>query len=146
MRTTKPSAGQGGNIEAPSGLGLEVEEHDDEKEKDHDRAGIDQDLDDPDEKGVESDKESSKGKEGEDEAHRAVHRIAEKNYGRGRDEHQHGEDPEQNGEHAVVCAGGAFRAPLCRPEGDSLGDEQARFDHFFSFHLWTRPGMTPPNS
>ena len=140
------SASQSGNVEAAAGLGLEVEEHDDEKEKDHDRAGIDEDLDDPDEEGVEGDKKSGEGEEGKNETHRAVDRVAEKDDGRGRGEHQHGEDPEQNGEHAVVCAGGAFRAPLCRPEGDSLGGEQARFDHFFSFHLWTRPDMTPPNS
>ena len=139
-------AGQCGDVEAAAGLGLEVEKHDDEKKKDHDRAGIDEDLDDPDEEGVEGDKERGEGEEGEDETHRAVDRIAEEDDGRGRGEHQHGEDPEQDGEHAVVCAGGAFRAPLCRPEGDSLGGGQAPFDHFFSFHLWTKPCMTPPNS
>ena len=44
------------------------------------------------------------------EGHRAVDRVAEEDHGRGRGEHQHGKDPEQDGEHAVVCAGGALCA------------------------------------
>ena len=42
-------------IDAAADLGLEIQEHDDEQEKHHDRSGIDQDLDYADKISVEGD-------------------------------------------------------------------------------------------
>ena len=82
---------------AASLLCAQIEEHDDEKKKHHDRAGIDEHLNDADEKRVERHKERGKSKEGNNQAERARHRVAINDDGSAEDKHQRGSNPEEEG-------------------------------------------------
>lgn len=66
------AAGEGGDVEGATGFFFEIKKHDDEKEEHHHRSGVDENLDDPDEEGIESNKEGGQCEEAENETHSAI--------------------------------------------------------------------------
>ena len=69
-------------------LGPQVEQHDDEKEKHHHRACVNQHLNDSNKVGVERHEQRGETKERNDKAERACDRIAIENDGRAENQHQ----------------------------------------------------------
>src|SRR5262245_27528817 len=68
------AAGEGNEVDPASLLRAQIKQHDDEKKKHHDSAGIDEHLNDADEKRVERHKERGKSKEGNDQTECTGHR------------------------------------------------------------------------
>src|SRR5690242_16677112 len=77
-----------------AGLGLEVEEHDDEEEEDDDRAGVDDDLEDGDERGVEAGEQDGEEEERRDEGAGAVDGVPVNDDRERRDYRQERQDDE----------------------------------------------------
>lgn len=69
------------------------------KKKHHDRAGINQDLNDADEEGIERHKQRRQPQETNDKAERAGDQVAIDDHGRAKDEHQGSEEIEQKWAH-----------------------------------------------
>ena len=72
------------------------------RNKHHDRAGINQHLDDADEVGVERHEERGEAEKGNDQAQRARHGIAVDDDGRAEDQHQQSKDPKQERRHQLL--------------------------------------------
>src|SRR4029453_11325702 len=90
------AAGESNEVSLASLLCAQIEQHDDEKEQNHHRAGIDEHLNDADEKRVERQEERGQSKEGNDQAERARPRIAINDDGSPEDEHQRGSRSEEH--------------------------------------------------
>ena len=75
----RDAASRGQPIDFAEFFRTQIEEHDDEKEKNHHRPGIYEHLDDADEVGIERHKERGQAEKGNDEAQRAGDGITIKN-------------------------------------------------------------------
>src|ERR1700730_14132906 len=82
------SASGGYPIDFAQSFRAQVEQHDDEKKKDHDRTRIDQHLNDADEEGIERDEEGGEAEKGNHEIERARDRIAIGDDSHAEDEHE----------------------------------------------------------
>ena len=74
------------------------------RNKHHDRAGIDQHLDDADEVCVERHEKRGQTEKGNDQAERARDRVAIDDDGRAEDQHEQREEPEEEGRHQMQNA------------------------------------------
>src|SRR2546422_3416158 len=96
-----------GGFDLPSNLLLQVEQHDDEEEQNHDRDGIDQDLNGGEEKGVEQDEEPGEEHDGEHEEHGAGDRVAAERIGDHEEAAEQGERGEEIEEKVAHGWGGS---------------------------------------
>src|SRR5690606_11118504 len=77
--------------------GVDADEHDDEQEEHHHRAGVHDDLDDPDELGLVGDVEDAGDEHDGHHAECGVHRLAREEQAEGEDHAERTEGPEQRG-------------------------------------------------
>ena len=96
--TTIPPA-EAIRVDAPQLFRPQIEQHDDEKEQDHDRAGINEHLDYANEVCIERHEESGKSEKGNNQAESARDRVSINDHGGAEDEHEQCEDPEKPGGH-----------------------------------------------
>jgi len=87
------SADQGEPTNLAAFLGAKIKQHDDEKEKNHDCARINEHLNDADEIGIERHEERGETKERNHEAQCAGHGIAIGDHGDAEDEHEQRKGP-----------------------------------------------------
>src|SRR5690606_26319743 len=76
-------------------LGLQVEEHDDEKEQHHDGPAVDEDLEDADQEGVQLDEEGGQSEKGKHHGEGRADRIAARDHANASKEGQSGEEVEE---------------------------------------------------
>src|SRR6266481_3960110 len=83
-------------------LSPQIEQHDDEKKQHHDRAGVDEHLDDPDEVGIERHKQRCERQKRDDETERARDRITVDDNGYAEYQHHQRENPKQKYRHITM--------------------------------------------
>ena len=138
----------GGDGEGPGAAFLflpEVKEHDDEEEEDHDGSGVDEDLDDADEVGVEAGEEAGEADEGEDHGEGAGDRVREKGESQGAPGGEEGEEVEEDAGH-----GRRVRNPGPRVKKRVLGMWGAgrlgsgRYETLLELDPWNLKLQAPP--
>ena len=80
----------------------QVEQHDDKKKEDHDRAGVDKDLNDADEISIERHEERGQSEKGHNQTQRTRNRIAVDHDGGPEGQHQDGEEPKEECGHGIL--------------------------------------------
>src|SRR5262249_22506555 len=95
----RDATGGGDPINISKFFRAQIEQHDDEKKKHHDGAGIDEDLNDPNEVSVERDEERGQRQKRNNQAKRARDRIAVNDNGGAEDQHQQSGGPKEKRRH-----------------------------------------------
>lgn len=111
------ASSRGQPVNAAQFFRAQIEQHDDEEKQHHDRTGVDQDLDNADEIGLERHKESSETEKRNDKTKRTRHWIAIDDDGHAEDQHQERKDPEQvSGHYQLRSAECGLRIVTHRPD------------------------------
>jgi len=79
-----------------------VEQHNNEQEQHHHGAGVDENLNDSDEKRIERHEQGGKPKETNYQTERTRDRVAVNDNGRAEDKHHDGEEPEEKRGHLLI--------------------------------------------